>query len=301
VAACAWKPHTFIRRHGRDQSFDASHEYFAPGHGGRIDGEQSMPDPRRVTGLEERVVLEAERGAGQRAAQELDGQRQHGAFRTAYGREAAGESRFGIGGGIALAIERPAKRNVFALFGMQHDLAAHDLGERQVDHERRLLAARKHGSDRIGAEKRPLAPPGIDRRRRVGEAQPHHPGFGHGLQVVGHCAGMMAAGHARKGDAAAPRTLHRLGGSERQRLVGEAAGRIDQAASFMIVHDARRRRSLRAPGAQVTAVKREARKPMGGDAARLGVRERFGGGARHAFGRAGAAQRRGRKNGQIRV
>ena len=91
-----------------------------------------------LTRFEERVVFESKVRTGQGNTNQFDHQRQHHALGAADGRHAAGERGSGIGGRRTAGIQGPADRNGFPLFGGEHDLAARNLGQRKVDHQRRI-------------------------------------------------------------------------------------------------------------------------------------------------------------------
>src|SRR4030095_718629 len=101
----------------------------------------------------------------ERSADELEHQREHRAFRAADREEAAMlDGLLRIGGGLAVAVERPTLRDALTLSHRHHDPSADHRGEREVDDDRVGVAPRKRRSYGVGAEKRLASAPGRDRR-----------------------------------------------------------------------------------------------------------------------------------------
>src|SRR5687767_2070771 len=72
MAALTGKPHAFVFEHASDHHFEALEVRGAARQRFGIDREYRVADSRLVARLEVRVVLEAECGAGERAAQHFD-------------------------------------------------------------------------------------------------------------------------------------------------------------------------------------------------------------------------------------
>ena len=163
----------------------------------------------------------------------------------------------------------PAVGDRLAVARGDHDLAARDCGERQVDDERCRVAAREHGGDRIGAEERTLAAPRGHRRGRVAEREAHEAGDGDRLQVIRRHTEVIAVGDRDVGDAVRARAGDRLEDRERARLEREAAAGVHEARRPAVPGDDRDRRGVRAAVREVTAVLRDARGAVRGDAVHL--------------------------------
>src|SRR5436190_3104202 len=111
------KPHALVGEHRPDDGLDALEVALAPGERARIDREKRLPDARLVALLgEEGIGFGADCRSGQRGADELEREREHRAFRAADRKQAAALDRlFRIGRRLAVAVERPAFRDLLAL------------------------------------------------------------------------------------------------------------------------------------------------------------------------------------------
>ena len=132
------------------------------------------------------------------------------------------------------------------------------------------VAAREHGGDRIGAEERALAAPGGHRRGRVAEREPDQARFGHGLEVVGRDAEVIAVGDrdVRHAVLARARRSPRAPASA-QASNARPCARVHQARGLAVARDDRHRRRRSRGRWQVPAILRDARSAVRADAVQL--------------------------------
>src|SRR4051812_20927923 len=211
-AARAGQTHFRVGEHRAYHGLHSLQILGTPGKRAGVDGDEGLADARLVAFLrEERIGLGSDRRAGERGADQLEHEREHGAFRAADRKEAAVLDGFlRIVRRLAMAVERPAIGNLLAFAHRHHDAAAHDRRERKVDHQRIVLLARENRRDGVRAEERLLPAPRRNRRRRVGESEADEPGLRHRQEVDAEHADVRAVRDAAEGDAIAARALDHL-------------------------------------------------------------------------------------------
>ena len=115
----------------------------------------------RLAGLLDEIDhVAAERRAVECAGEEPDDQAQSGSLVVADRQQMAFVGALRIGQRLALAVDHPADRHLFAALRLEPDLAVGGDRRRHVEHDRRFVQRRHRDRHRIGAEQAFAAAPG---------------------------------------------------------------------------------------------------------------------------------------------
>ena len=261
-----------LREHRRDERFDPLAVARVAGHAVGVDGEEQLADARSVAALGEKGVgLHPDRTARKRGDEKLESERKRSAFCAADRKKAPVLDRLArVSGGTPAAVERPAFWDRLAALGREHEAAAHDRAQRQIDDDRIGLRARKSERDGIGAEDGPRPAPRRDGGRRVAERGADAVRLDERREVQSEYAGVAACAHTGKPDSVAPRPRERLGDCTRARFERQRVRIVDETGRSAVDDESRHRRPVRPPARKHRAVERYTGQTVRGKPLRLG-------------------------------
>src|SRR5690606_26285175 len=202
---------------------EAVEEHVGAGEGGRIDGQQQLPNPwGRSFIVEEGRCFEREVGSRERDGEDLDHKCERRALGAAERHERALQRSLGIRCWLAVLIERPTGWNGLALLRGHHDLAARDLAQRQIYDHRRLASLRRCKRDWIGAKDGTTTTPSSHGLRSVAKYKRDHALLRQPLDSATGDAKMMRARDASRRNATAACQLRQSGNGRIKCRIGEA-------------------------------------------------------------------------------
>ena len=183
------------------------------------------------------------------------------------------EDLVGIGGGVALLVDAPALGDRAPLVARVEDLVVRDLARRHVDVEDPRRGRRRE-RDRVGPQRVAEAAEGDHERLGVRGRDPHQAGARRADRVVGRRPVVARAVHGHRADAVAARELDREVGGEHAGDLSRAVVGVDQRDRAVLALHLGRGLPVHRAGPQALRVDRQARDPVGVDAAAVGGDER---------------------------
>lgn len=178
---------------------------------GKACGVQHKDEMRQIGGrtlvIKQRTGLMGEIRPGQTCRQQFHHKGECSPLRAPGRHHRSCHCCIGIGGWLSFGIQRPAFGNGLACFLRQHDLAARNMAEREINQQRIAQRARRGKGNRVGAEQRAIAPPWGHGRRGIGEGQRNQPLPREGFYRLTRHAEMVRAGHTDNGNPQLARNL----------------------------------------------------------------------------------------------
>ena len=182
----------------------------------------------------------------------------------------------GIGRGHAMTIERPVGRDRLALLQGQPQLAAGHDGRRHIEDDRLAIAGREGRRERIGREGRGGAAEGRQDGRAIVHRDPDQAGARrhHRIEADETGVGDVPSRHAADADRGGTvhRHLHRAASHDDAR----GAVALQHGEGGRVAHDANVGLGVEQAAPDHAAVTRHPGRPVGFDAAEVGLDQDFG-------------------------
>ena len=218
----------------------------------------------------------ADGGTGEHAAEQLDEQSQGVAFMAGHGKHGAEERLRRIGGGVAVAIQGPARGDGLAILLGGDDVAAGHDGGGEVDLDREAFAGGERGGDGVGAEEGFISSLGRHGRLAVGHGEQDKALRGCVVGVPGERAEVLGVAEGGGGDAVlAGEGDEQVESTAGLHLTGAVAGvKGDHAAGAAV--DGEDGLGINEAGLDAAEINVEPGDTVGGDTVQIRIDQRLG-------------------------